>query len=84
MYIKAFKANEVNINVKLLLTKSESIAICTKGKNKVRKALLQHIAQKLMDIEDVSKVVGDNHIPFPKNDLNKIPEVLKNNESSDS
>lgn len=66
MFIKSFKINEVNINTKLLLSKSEAIAVCTKGKHKVRKALLQHIAKSLMEVEDVSKVVGDNHIQFPK------------------
>lgn len=65
MHIKAFKINEVNINVKLLLTKSESIAVCKKGKHRVRKALLQHIAEQLMSIPDISKNVGDDHIKFP-------------------
>lgn len=66
MYIKSFKINEVNINVKLLFTKSEAIAICKKDKNEVREVFLQHLAEKLMEIEDVSKIVGDDHIPFPE------------------
>lgn len=65
MYIKAFKINEVNINVKLLLTKSEAIKVSKKGNHNVRKVLLQHIAGQLMTIPDVSDMVGDDHIKYP-------------------
>lgn len=88
MYIKAFKINEVNINVKLLFTKSEAIALCKKGKHKVRKVMLQHLAEKLMEIPDISNVVGDDHIKYAKKEQINIPtkeELLgTTNESSNS
>jgi hypothetical protein len=69
MDIKSYKINEVNVVVKTVLTKSEAIALCKKGKHKVRKEFLKHHAASLMKIDDIRKVVQDDHIDFPSIDI---------------
>ena len=82
MYIKAFKINEVNINLKLLLTKSEAIAVCKRGKHKVRKELLKHIAEQLMDLPDINTNVLEDHIAYPnKVIVNKITSEVSIDET---
>ena len=64
MDIKSFKLNELNTLSKVLLTKSEAIGLCKRGNHKVRKIFLKQLVGKLLEIEDVRKMV-DNAITDP-------------------
>jgi hypothetical protein len=76
MDVKSFKINEVNVSLKILLTKSEAIGICKKGYHKARKEFLKKIAANLLKIDEIQKEVGDDHIPMPMPTLN-ISQMYK-------
>lgn len=60
MNIKSFKINDLNTLTKITLTKSEAIAVCSPKKYGVKKALLRQLVNKLMEIDDINKVVNSD------------------------
>ena len=80
MHVKTFKTNEVSIVSKIVLTKSEAIALCKRGKQTVRKEFLKRVVEKLLEIDDVGKNVSEEERispPIYKIDFTKMHEESK-------
>jgi len=72
MDINTFKLGELGTLTKINLTKSEAIAVCCKGSNKIRKQLLTCFIQSLMDIKEINDIIGNNNVVSHKTDVKII------------
>lgn len=79
MNINSFKLGDIGTLSKINLTKSEAIAVCSKGGNKARKILITKLIQNLLDIPEIENAVGEKRMFSKLNiKLNSTPIQLFN------
>jgi hypothetical protein len=82
MDINTFKLGSLGTLSKISLSRSEAVAICSKGSENApaRNQLIKSLIQSILDIPDISNIVKDENIFPRKNNIAKNQLLEEKNE----